>query len=573
MKLLHRRIIAIVLMLLTAILPLSATEIKAYENITPHNQLEPEFPFFTHSGTLHWHDFLFEVFNPISLQGLLVGGSENYQSNLPLFRDRIQENPFVTHYLARHVVGGNMRVHHIFQVGSESRPTYPGLLGRPFTAPLIIVPDTSGTVVAHIQWNVDGSFGDVRVGDLWHSLMLSGNVMVNRYYIEFDDDPGSDVNPSRISKEEFFRIVNSAFERYYDRRSPWHDHPWDPILPDPNFTATRNRINAGYRYVFHVRSFQQQPWPPWNGGPVHITRQDHFMMTDRESSTFWTLPEHLKNHHILDWDFTSSLEGILTIQFSADQWGTISDGTPEINEWATSNWELGENASPVSLPIFGQVEIIGKYIILRYSDPGNGNGSGCPYSEGCCTCPYPPTVNNFFEENHFHEHFITENHFHEHIENHYHEHHHHEHIENHYHENFITEEHFHEHHTHNITKYIENHYHFHGNGYGGLNDYMLLRIRQAIEELRVDVLDAMDDHTNTLADTVTDSIDGLGTRLIEAMLDMLLEILEFFEYWFEGFGVLLFLIFTLTNIAFVIWIVVMIWKAIYVAVVQAWFWA
>jgi len=237
--------------------------------------------------------------------------------------------------------------------------------------------------------------------------------------------------------------------------------------------------------------------------------------------------------------------------------------------------------------------------------------------------------NQFFEfvEYHFHEHFYetTENHFHENISNHFHEniynyfsefvtnnfhenivnhfnehhehfHEHHEHFHEH-HENIHHEEHFHEHfheHNHheehfheNITNYHITEYHFHG-GYpgedGGIDELMLLAILQALEDHRRDMLDemgtrgqAVETRLDRIADIMEDDFEDLGLRLDylillipETLFEALLDLMEFLNLWFEGFGILLFLLLVVAFMAFVLWLAIQIWRGIWYHMIQVW---
>lgn len=365
--------------------------------------------------------------------------------------------------------------------------------------------------------------------------------------------------------------------------------PWP--MPD-NFDRMRDYIiNDGLVYVERFRML----------GIDHLTStqrveytQDLFWMHNSATRTwdsdFWNVPDSMRES---PYDRLHSRDGAWPQFWRANM------------IWSTGSQHSIHVISPdASFDIFGRypygtILFVERYhIVFDRDEPGP-----CPPAD--CGCPYPPLteyhfhehIENHFHEHHYHEH--VENHFHEYIENHFHEHfitenHYHEHFiteyhthETHNHEHFITEEHFHEHITNYITHIIENHYHFHSDEYGnwpdwpgGMDTYMLQLILEAIQEFHRDAVGSIEDQTVAIVDGLEDqteaiieSVEYTRVSIIDTLHELFYQMLYFFDYWFEGFGVLIFLLFALANIAFVIWIVALIWKAIYIAVIQAWFWA
>ena len=378
---------------------------------------------------------------------------------------------------------------------------------------------------------------------------------------------GSAVRPIYI--DDFLQIIYESRRRHV----PWSDAP---------FHANAFRELIENDNIVYVERYNFQGNIYWSAlNQRHISYSSLFWFENPNNLTsraeFFTVPGNLQGLAIDAITRIPARRGVLHVV------GTYRRGyfdgvfTYDNHNFSSPGGSIGSGDS--GLPyVYGRLVSVDRYHIVfdRSLVPG---GQGC----GNCSCVTPVT-NNFNEyitnifneyiENHFHDNVVNhfteyiENHFHEIIENHFHEF-----IEYHFHEHFITEEHFHEY----ITKYIENHYHFppfDGEyGDGGLNTQMLVLIRESIEGLRGDVrnlgsdlLGAMDENT----ETITDSIDSLGTLIVYTLIDLLLETLDFLEYWLEGFGIMVFLLGILALLTFVIWICVLIWRGIWNHMVQVW---
>ena len=74
-----------------------------------------------------------------------------------------------------------------------------------------------------------------------------------------------------------------------------------------------------------------------------------------------------------------------------------------------------------------------------------------------------------------------------------------------------------------------------------------------------------------------DGFDDLSLRLDylihlipETLFEALLDLMEFLNLWFEGFGILLFLLLVIIFIAVILWLVIQIWRGVWFHLIQVW---
>ena len=562
---------------------------------------------------IYIEDFINNIINPLVLtarsgvQFLSASGIQTLSANsieMQNIRNRARENPYVTQITTRIDWGTtylHLRIVGNYFVSSDSPITLNQyLFDRSYISPFINVQDTNE--MARIEydrgwtWPGPAPYNIAVIPSDNRTGQMRGRIYnVTNYRINF----GFDYYP------EIQRIHIDSFIDLFIRRNHSDDDFYWPFEDDIQWF--RNWIiNSRYKFVKYYRFtgvIMARPDRPEIRDYFEISMfffESYNNLTPGYTSThFFNVPSILRGinspliqyYPINDPRFPgmTNVRSILWNQRMYSLWGYSGSGGTGGQNGIPRGMVIGGS----DLLITGSLTTLEKFHIFAEDENGydngydngngNNNGNNCPPS--CCQCPYPPTVT----ENHFHEHFITENHFHETIINEHHHHNYHETVENHFHEHFITENHFHEHfitetHYHEhfneyfITEEHEHHHqeihnHFHDDGFGERNYEMLHTVNESIEHIRyeietinTEIINTIETQTETLLETIT----YMKTEITETVKEAITDLTERLDYWYEGFGIMVFFLIALSVLAFVIWITIMIWRAIWYHMVQVW---